>query len=291
MQHICMSEIDTGISITTSKNNTKLIYCRSPTIFRVSIVEMWTYLSTGFLGVWLRKFPQNFFQKHKGWIYLGHNTKRTSQIYYSKSMAYERSILQRVTRFLGQLFNISLSQVAVHIWDHPTKTASFWLLYIKAAFYTMKLNCPDYLEELGCDFTSRIITNYRNAAAKHRSWHEQLQCSQTEDLMWRSSKAWQNSWRAYPPSSSIHTAIWEPIDGAVWYYTFRSICSRIDLAVYNHGIIGLFRWEILNHYRHSCCGVDSNGANLGHNQTFKRFMFHSGWWTNWQKNIPEIVLL
>lgn len=106
-------------------------------------------------------------------------------------------------------------------------------------------------------------------------------------------KAWQNSWRAYPPSSSVHTAIWEPIDGAVWYYTCRSICSRVDLAVYNHSIIVLLCWEILNHYRHSRCGVDSNGANLGRATTRPSnascFIVAGG--QIGKKNIPAIVLL
>lgn len=107
-------------------------------------------------------------------------------------------------------------------------------------------------------------------------------------------KAWQNSWRAYPPSSSVHTAIWEPIDGAVWYYTCRSICSRVDLAVYNHSIIVLLCWEILNHYRHSRCGVDSNGANLGRATTRPSnasCFIVAGGQIGKKKNIPAIVLL
>lgn len=48
----------------------------------------------------------------------------------------------------------------------PNKNSPEPLAALKAAFSTMKLNCPDYLEELGCDFTSRIITNYRSQASQ-----------------------------------------------------------------------------------------------------------------------------
>ena len=127
---ICMSEIDTGISITTSKNHTKLIYCRSPTIFRVSIVEM--CVSTFQLAETRCLTPKVSSE-------LLPETQRLDLPWPQHQNAAPRSITvnpwhmiylfcnaSRIS--LGQLFNISLSQVAVHIWDHPTKTASFWLL-------------------------------------------------------------------------------------------------------------------------------------------------------------------